>query len=259
MEALDRFAALAALPETRIDLAEAALLIAAAGDPAMVPAHWLAELDSYALRLSGLEALRHRLFDEMGFRGDTRNYYNPENSFLHRVIVRRLGIPISLSVLVIEVGRRAGITLLAVGMPGHFLVGVPREDLWVDAFAGGELLDAAGCEARFRESTGTGADVAFSPEMLPVIGPRAVLSRMLANLALVYEARKSGAELEWVARMRLTLPDVGAPEVLALATALELQGRFMDAARVLEERAASGARGADELLTAANRLRSRFN
>jgi regulator of sirC expression with transglutaminase-like and TPR domain len=259
MEALDRFAALAGLPETRIDLAEAALLIGAAGDAGMQPSRYLAELDSYALRLTGLEALRHRLFDEMGFRGDARNYYDPENSFLHRVIARRVGIPITLSVLVIEIGRRAGIALKPVGMPGHFLVGVPGEGIWLDAFAGGEFLDLAGCEARFRSSTGSGPAVVFGPHLLPVVGPRAVLSRMLANLAVVYEARRSGDDLEWVARMRLTLPDAAAPEVLALASALELQGRFTDAARELEDRVVAGSPGAEELRAAAQRLRSRSN
>jgi len=127
MEALGRFAQLAALPEPSIDLAEAALLIGAAGDPGIEPSRWLAELEGYAARLADLGALRHRLFAELGFRGDTRNYYDPENSFLHRVIARRLGIPITLSVLAIEVGRRADIALEAVGMPGHFLVGVPAD------------------------------------------------------------------------------------------------------------------------------------
>ena len=98
MEALGRFAEMAALPERSIDLAEAVLLIGAAGDPGMDPSRWLDELDGYAARLADLGALRHRLFAELGFRGDIRNYYDPENSFLHRVIARRLGIPITLSV-----------------------------------------------------------------------------------------------------------------------------------------------------------------
>ncbi len=188
-----------------------------------------------------------------------RNYYDAENSFLHRVIARRLGIPITLSVLAIEVGRRAGIALDPVGMPGHFLVGVPGEDAWLDAFAGGELLDLAGCEARFRASTGTGPDVAFGPHLLPVVGPFSVLSRMLANLGVVYEVLHSGTDLEWVTRMRLELPDAGTAEVLALASALELQGKFLEAARELEDRAASEPQGGEELRRAALRLRSRFN
>jgi regulator of sirC expression with transglutaminase-like and TPR domain len=259
MEALGRFAQLAALPEPTIDLAEAALLIGAAGEPGIEPSRWLAELDGYAAKLSDLDALRRRLFVELAFRGDTRNYYDAENSFLHRVIARRLGIPITLSVLAIEVGRRAGIALDPVGMPGHFLVGIPGEDAWLDAFAGGELLDLAGCEARFRASTGTGPEVTFGPHLLPVVGPFAVLSRMLANLGVVYQVLHSGADLEWVARMRLALPDAGTPEVLALASALELQGKFLEAARELEARAASEAHDGEELRGAALRLRSRCN
>jgi regulator of sirC expression with transglutaminase-like and TPR domain len=259
MEALGRFAQLAALPEPTIELAEAALLIGAAGDPGIEPSRWLAELDGYAAKLADLGALRRRLFVELAFRGDTRNYYDAENSFLHRVIARRLGIPITLSVLAIEVGRRAGIALDPVGMPGHFLVGIPGEDVWLDAFAGGELLDLAGCEARFRASTGTGPEVTFGPHLLPVVGPFAVLSRMLANLGVVYQVLHSGADLEWVARMRLALPDAGTAEMLALASALELQGKFLEAARELEDRAASEAHDGEELRVAALRLRSRCN
>jgi regulator of sirC expression with transglutaminase-like and TPR domain len=259
MEALGRFAQLAALPEPSIDLAEAALLIGAAGDPGIEPSRWLAELDGYAARLTDLGALRHRLFVELSFRGDARNYYDAENSFLHRVIARRLGIPITLSVLTIEVGRRAGIALDPVGMPGHFLVGIPGEDAWLDAFAGGELLDLAGCEARFRTATGTGPEVTFGPHLLPVVGPFAVLSRMLANLGVVYQVLHSGADLEWVDRMRLALPGAGTAEVLALASALELQGKFLEAARELEDRAASEAHDGEELRAAALRLRSRCN
>lgn len=258
-EALGRFAQLADLAEPSIDLAEAALLIGAAGDPGIEPSRWLAELDGYAARLADLGALRHRLFVELGFRGDTRNYYDAENSFLHRVIARRLGIPITLSVLAIEVGRRAGIALDPVGMPGHFLVGVPGEDTWLDAFAGGKLLDLAGCEACFRASTGSGPEVVFGRHLLPVVGPFAVLSRMLANLGVVYQVLHSGADLEWVTRMRLALPDAGTAEVMALASALELQGKFFEAARELEARAIADPRDGDALRTAAHRLRSRFN
>src|SRR5437868_6754996 len=159
MDALSRFAAAAALPESELDLAEMALLIGAAGDPGAEPAPRLAEIDRWAEGVEDLDGLLHRLFRELRFRGDARNYYDPENSFLHRVMARRLGIPITLSVLTIEVGRRAGIALDPVGMPGHFLVGIPGEDAWLDAFAGGELLDLAGCEAPFRASTGTGPEV----------------------------------------------------------------------------------------------------
>ena len=259
MDPLSRFAALAATPESELDLAEMALLIGAAGDPGAEPAPRLAEIDGWAEGVEDLGGLLHRLFRELGFRGDARNYYDPENSFLHRVMARRLGIPITLSVLTIEVGRRAGVHLEGVGMPGHFLVGVPGRGLYVDAFAGGELLDEAGCAARFRQVSGAGAEAAFGPDLLPRVGPHLILVRMLANLRGIYELRRSGRDLEWVARMRLALPDASAPEAMALASALELQGRFLEAARELEEHARVNPRVAGELTAAAHRLRSRFN
>lgn len=259
MDELARFEDVVNQPESQIDLAEAAMLIGAAADPVMELAGWLAELDRLARGIRDLDGLRVRCFREMGLRGDTRDYYDPENSFLHRVITRRVGIPITLSVLIIEIGRRAGIRLNAVGMPGHFLVGIPGRARYIDAFSGGGLLDLAGCEARFREATGSGPEVAFGPHLLPTVGPRAVLARMLANLRTVYEARRSGAELEWVARMSLALPGAAAPEALVLASALELQGRFLEAARELETRARADPGDGAELKAAAHRLRSKFN
>lgn len=256
-DALSRFAELVARPETGFDLAEAALLIGMAGDPGTEIGPWLAELDGYARGLGSVDDLRARFFGELGFRGDTQTYYIPQNSFLHRVMERRKGIPISLSVLVVEIGRRAGIGLDAVGMPGHFLVGL-RDGRYLDAFDAGRILDHDACEARFREATGAGPAVPFGPELLVPVGPYAILARMLANLQAVYAAQQSGTDLEWVARLALALPDAGAEEAMALASALELQGRFLDAARELEDRADETAEGA-ALTTLAQRIRSRFN
>lgn len=260
MDAVAQFSVLASLPAADLDLAQGALLIALAGDPALVPGRWRAELDRWAEGVSGLDGLRRRLFSELGLSGDEANYYDPQNSFLHRVMERRKGIPITLSLVTMEVGWRAGVPLEAVGMPGHFLVRVPHTGIYLDAFAGGELLDEAGCERRFRMATGsTQADAPFGPHLLPTISPHGILARMLANLAVIYELRRSGPDLEWVARMRLALPGAAAPEVLALANALEMQGLFLDAARELEGRAEGLPSAAQELLAAAHGLRARFN
>lgn len=260
MDAVARFSVLASLPAADLDLAQGALLIALAGDPGVDTSRWQAELDRWAEGVSGLDGLRRRLFRELGLRGDEANYYDPQNSFLHRVMQRRKGIPITLSVLMMEVGWRAGVPLEAVGMPGHFLVRVPHTGTYVDAFAAGELLDEAGCERRFRMATGSSeAETPFGPHLLPTIGPHAILARILANLEVIYELRRSGADLEWVARMRLALPGAAAPEAMALANALELQGRFLDAARELETRAESLPSASAELLAAAHGLRARFN
>ena len=258
-EAVQRFAALVALPPADVDLGAGAFLIAEAGDPGADLKPWRGQLDAWAVGISDLDGLRHRLFTELGLRGAASDYYNPDNSFLHRVMARRVGIPISLSVLAMEVGWRAGVPLEGVGMPGHFLVRVPHSGVYVDAFAGGAVLSEAGCEARFRESTGAGPEVAFGPHLLPSVGPHAILGRMLANLASIYQLRRSGTDLEWVARMQLALPGAGPGEALQLAGALELQGRFLDAARELEMRARARPELAPQLTAAANALRARFN
>lgn len=223
----------------------------------MDPRPWLEELGRLAAGVDGIDGLRHRLFDERGFAGNLDDYYDPENSFLHRVLERRLGIPISLSVVVLEVGRRAGIRLEGVGMPGHFLVRAVDSDALVDAFAGGRVLDEDAAEARFRAVTGAGPEVHFGPELLPAVGPHDILDRMLANLAGIYRARSAGRDLEWVARMRLALPAAGGRAALALAEALASRGRYGQAARELESRAEQG--DDDRLRSAARRLRARLN
>lgn len=258
-EAVQRFAALMALPPGDVDLGIGAFLIAEAGDPGVDLKPWQGQLDLWADGVADLDGLRQRLFGELGLRGATSDYYDPDNSFLHRVMARRVGIPITLSVLAIEVGWRAGVPLEGVGMPGHFLVRVPHSGVYLDPFAGGAILTEAGCEARFRESTGAGAEVAFGPHLLPSVGPHAILGRMLANLASIYQLRRSGKDLEWVARMQLSLPGAGTDEALLLASAIELQGRFLDAARELELRAQARPELAPQLTPAANALRARFN
>ncbi len=126
-----------------------------------------------------------RLFSaRWGFRGNREDYYDPRNSFLNDVLERRTGIPITLSLVYIEVGRRAGLDLVGVGMPGHFLVGCrARPDLYVDAYAGGALLTRVDCISRLRELR---PDVAFRPEFLAPVGPRLILIRMLNNLQEIY-------------------------------------------------------------------------
>src|SRR5690242_5838219 len=129
----ERFASIAALPDDRIDLAEAALWIAAEEQPGLDPALWLARLDEIAARVRPLLAgapdhldqvhrLSGFLSEELGLRGNAEDYYDPRNSFLNEVLERGLGIPITLALVYMEVGRRAGVPLVGVGFPGHFLL-----------------------------------------------------------------------------------------------------------------------------------------
>jgi regulator of sirC expression with transglutaminase-like and TPR domain len=158
-----RFAALIERPVIPLD--EAALAIAAEEYPGLDPGPTMGALDVLAARvgetvgdlrppLRVLQAMRTVLRAE-GFHGNEKEYYDPRNSFLNEVLSRKLGIPITLSLLTIEVARRLGLKLQGVGFPGHFLVkcsvqtGLPG-DLFIDAFNGWELLAAEECTARFR-------------------------------------------------------------------------------------------------------------
>ena len=206
MGALARFEVMAATPEDRLDLGEAALLIGAAARPGVDVEAFLGELDLFARNVHDLGDLVARLFHELSFRGNAGDYYEPDNSFLHRVIERRVGIPITLAVVMMEVGRRAGVELEGVGMPGHFLVRDPHVGVYIDPFAGGTTLDEASCEALFRASTGAGPEIQFGSDLLDRATKHDILARILANLKGNYRSRGAFSEREWVLWMRLCLP-----------------------------------------------------
>lgn len=240
-EAAGAFRQLVADPAASPPLDEGALLIAACGTGADVDAG-LARLDDLAAvahdaiaRAGGVGSvdLAHHLFVDAGFAGNVADYADPRNSFLPDVIDRRLGLPITLSVLMIEVGRRIGIGLHGVGMPGHFLVGVDGDaDHFVDPFHGGASLDRDGCRARFAAVQGT--DAGFRVEFLAPTPSRSILLRMLTNLEQTYAARRSAA-VAWVVRLRLAFPELPTGERSRAADVLASAGASDDAARVLEE------------------------
>ena len=157
---LQEFSRIASLPDDQVDLARAALLIASVEYPELDIEHQLGLLDSLAAAanrridagadpLVAINQLSEYLFDEVGFRGNQEDYYDPRNSFLNEVVLRRIGIPITLSLVCIEVARRLNIPLIAIGMPGHLLVrhrDVP--DWFIDPFHGGILLSQEECQQR---------------------------------------------------------------------------------------------------------------
>lgn len=253
-----RFATLLKGADPPLD--RAALAIAAGADPGLDEDRWLAELDRLAEHVGSLRTLVHRLFETEGFAGNTADYRDPRNSLLPHVLTRKLGIPITLAVVTIEVGRRAGVALEGVGMPGHFLVRPVGTRRHLDVFRGGVELDIAGCEALFRATAGIRPDVPFGPHLLATASTRSILARMLENLRGVYRERARAADLEWVLRMRLALPGTGLAEVLELAAALGDQGRWLEGARLLEEHLPdASAVGAERLRTAARALRAHLN
>lgn len=251
--AVERFAQVAAT--TVVDLDVAALTIGAGADPGLDPAPWLEELDRLAFGVDGVEQLVHRLFVERGFTGNVGDDAYPDHSFLHRVLQRRVGLPISLGVVMIEVGRRAGLALEGVGMPGRFLVRDTAGGVLLDPFDLGITIDLPEAERRFRAVTGAGPEVPFGSRLLPGVGPHQILDRMLANLVVVYGQLGRPDEVEWVLRMRLVLPTAGSAAVRALGEALASQGRHREGAEEIESRA-----GDDPNLHAAARaLRARLN
>ena len=201
-----RFAAL--LQREPVPLDEAALALAEEEYPLLDPDEVLVRLDGLAERVrrrapagrsaSALQALRGVLSEEEGLRGNESDYSDPRNSFLNDVLERRLGIPISLCVIYMEVARRIGLTLQGVGFPGHFLakyVAPSGVEVFIDAFNGGEMLSADECVARYRARTG-GRDL--DRRHLAAVPTRQILARMLHNLKRTCLERKDDVRAFWV-------------------------------------------------------------
>lgn len=131
-------------------------------------------------------AISDCLFERMGFAGNTDDYYDPRNSFLTEVLERKTGIPISLSVLYLEVARRVGVLAQGVNFPGHFLVRVAIEDAWLflDPFTRGRSLTPADLETLLRKTTTP--DAVLEPSVIAAASKRQIVARMLVNLAGIY-------------------------------------------------------------------------
>src|SRR5438270_358272 len=158
-------------PEDGLPLAEAALLIAAHANPALDVSAALGQLDAIAARVGepDVEAVCRVLFEELGLRGARQDYDDPRNSYLDQVLARRRGIPISLSVLLMEIGGRCGLRLEGVGMPGHFLVRDPaRPDRLIDTFDRGRHLDRLDCQRLLQRVAGR--EARLSEAMLATTG-----------------------------------------------------------------------------------------
>src|SRR5262245_38209328 len=207
MGSAERFAELVAARGEQLPLDEAAALIAQSAEPGLRTGAMLAQLDALAESCPGytLDSLVPHLFGRGGFGPDRSDYYDPRNSLLNHVLERRVGIPISLSVLALEVGRRVGVPMAGVGMPGHFLLRdkVDRA-VFIDAFHGGRLLDAQGCRRLFHQLTGP--DSSWSADYLTPVGNLSIVARMLNNLRVVFDQRRDYAGLRWVLALRAALP-----------------------------------------------------
>jgi regulator of sirC expression with transglutaminase-like and TPR domain len=184
-------------PDEQINLARAALYLAQEEYADLDCDQYLSALDSmaaailkrlpterYPLRV--IQTINQYLFDELGFIGNTEEYYDPRNSYLNDVIDRRLGIPITLSLIYLEIAQRIKFPMVGVGMPGHFLVRPAVEEMlvFVDPFHKGETMFPEDCQERL--SAIYGRPVELQSEFLEPVGSRYFLARLLTNLKAIY-------------------------------------------------------------------------
>ncbi len=197
LKARKAFAELAALEDALFPLDRTALALCLEEHPNLDIDAYLRHLDTLAARtevLIGqdrssnnvLNCLREILFVQEGLRGNVEDYYDPRNSYLNEVLDRKLGIPISLSVIFIEIARRIDFPAFGVGFPGHFIVKHTdgERELLIDPFNGGRILTESQCQELLDRVYGGAVQV--QPSFLQVMGKKAIISRMLFNLKGIY-------------------------------------------------------------------------
>jgi regulator of sirC expression with transglutaminase-like and TPR domain len=227
---LEPFARVLERDDSRIDLARACLMIAQDAYPGLDVDRYLGEIERMALRLRGrmpqsggaeerVVALNQFLFEDLGYWGNTDKYYDPRNSYLNEVIDRKIGAPITLSILYMEVGRRIGLPLEGVSFPGHFLVRLRLRGgtLVLDPFSGAAPQSEAELRQRLQRvipaAAAANVPVAELPldQFLEPATNRQILSRLLRNLKGIYrEADKPERMLEVLNRMLVVSPDASA-------------------------------------------------
>jgi regulator of sirC expression with transglutaminase-like and TPR domain len=245
---LARFARLTARPESDIDLAQGALLIAAHGRPELRSEPTLDALEALAERTrirldrgdtrgTVLDRLHDVLYAEARFRGPTAaEYHDADNSLLDRVVERRIGLPISLAIVALEVGWRLGLSLHGVGLPGHFLVGAVDGTL-VDP-TNGQRLTPDDCQALLRRALGD--RILFHSSMLRPSGRREILARVLRNLRSVRLAERDWPAALGIVDLLAVVEPVNPDHGRDRGVLLGRMGRFSEAivllSRYLDER-----------------------
>ena len=207
------------LPDSELELATGALLIAKSDYPELDVADYQQQLDAMAdairQNLQGTALPEHHiaemnryLFEEQKFQGNNKDYYALSNNFLNVVLDRKMGLPITLSVLYIEVGKRAGLPLAGVNFPGHFLVKYKSEhlDVFIDAFDNGKFMSENALEAKLQETFGQ--PINLQPSMLTEATHREILARILRNLMHAYtRLERHDAALQAAQRITWFMPN----------------------------------------------------
>ena len=188
-------------PDEQIDLAKAALCYAQAEYPDLDIQKYLDILDAIALEikpqlpaelypLKVIKTINYHLFNCLKFQGNSQNYYDADNSFLNKVIERKLGIPITLSVIYLAVAKRLQFPMVGIGMPGHFLIRPEFEDvgIFVDTFNRGEILFEQDCQEKLNQIYQQQFEL--EPTLRTPVSNKQILARMFNNLKFIYLHRR---------------------------------------------------------------------
>ncbi len=253
-----RFAALVQGPDAEIDLPRAAFAFAGHECPDLDPIPPLSLLEKLGAtareRLAGerdpfraIDGLNELLFEEEGFEGNRENYYDPSNSFLHQVLEQRRGIPITLSVVWLEVAARAGLPARGVGFPGRYLVRYEADGdvgpVFLDPFEAGRILDDGNLQellARY-----AGPDAVLDETNLRPATKRETLARMLRNLKGLYASAEAHPSLLWVVESILALEPGNPAEIRDHGMILANLERWPEALGELQSYAARMPKGED--------------
>ncbi len=230
--------------QARLDVP--ALELATIEFPSIVVPHFVEILDSHAVELSErisddmdgqefVEIANDYFFEELGFTGNDDDYYNAHNSCLNEVLVQRTGIPISLSIVYLEIARRLAKPVYGVGLPGHFMVKYDdgAYETYIDVFHGGRLMTASECLELAADTAG--AEVASNAQILEPVGSRQILIRMLNNLRLIYFRTKEHYKTAEVLNLLIEASPDSADEHLQRAVVSGQLRRFRAAVRDFEE------------------------
>lgn len=205
--------------DNEIDLGKAALYIAQEEYDNFDSADYIKIMDDLAAKIQErlpseryplrvIQTINQYLYDELGYKGNTDDYYDPRNSFLNDVIERRTGIPITLSVVYLEIARRLDFPMVGINMPGHFLIRPEFQNagIFIDAFNQGEILFEQDCAERLKQMYGH--PVPMEPSLIESVGTKQILARILTNLKFIYLNSKNWDKaLGAVERIMLLFPE----------------------------------------------------
>lgn len=199
---------------SEVDLEKGCFVLAQIEYPDLDVPHYVQKIDNLALeakrRISGIRDLCQQvkiinklLFHEQGFRGNVKSYYDPQNSYLNRVLDRRLGIPISLSALYLSIAKRLNLPIYGVGMPVHFILKFQYESdtFYIDAFNSGQIITKEDCIYYL-----TNIGYKFKDSFLVTCPPREILARMMRNLILIYHQTDQQRKVDILERFISIIP-----------------------------------------------------